>query len=74
MKTGTVKKKYQFDSYQGDDEQVFAYDPIERNIALEYVPKDTVPVDVAATNDGWRVCNHCSRTPTFEESAEPINF
>ena len=68
------KKEYQFDSYQGDDEQVFAYDPIERNIALEYVPKDTVTVDVVATTDRWRVYNHCSRTPTPEPRYEPIDF
>ena len=68
------KKRYQFDSYQCDDEQVFVYDPIEKNIALEYVPKDTVPMDVVAANDGYRVCNHCSRIPIPEPSYEPIDF
>ena len=53
---------------------MFSYDPFERNIALEYIPTDSVPVDVTATNDGWRVCHHCSRTPTTEPRHEPIDF
>ena len=68
------KEKYQFNSYQSDNEHVFIYEPIERNITLEYVPTDTVPVDVVATNDGWRVCNHCSRTEIPETIWKPIDF
>lgn len=68
------KKRYQFDSYQGDSEYVFVYEPVERDIALKYVPTNNVPVDAVATNDGLRVCNHCSQTELLEPIWERINF
>ena len=38
---------YQFDTYQGDDDEVFEFDPVNRNINLKYMPGDAVPVDKA---------------------------
>ena len=39
--------KYQFDAYQGEDDEVFDFDPIDRNIGLKHMLDDTVPVDIA---------------------------
>ena len=34
--------KYQFDAYQGEDEEIFDFDPVDRNIELKYKPTDAV--------------------------------
>ena len=44
--------KYQFNTYQGDDDGVFQYDPVDQNINLVYIPIDTVHVDIAHTPRG----------------------
>ena len=32
--------------------------PKERNITLEYMPADTIPVDIAVASHGWQVCHY----------------
>ena len=44
-----------FDTYQGDDDEVFDYEPVDRNIDLIYMPTDVVSVDIAHSPQGWRV-------------------
>ena len=39
--------KYQFDVYQGDDDEVFDFDLVNRNINLTYMHIEAVPVDIA---------------------------
>ena len=39
--------RYQFDTYQGNDEELFDFEPIDRNIDSKYMLGDTVPVDIA---------------------------
>lgn len=50
--------KHQFDSHKGEDNRLFANDPDEQNIALDYIPADAVPVpvDILYVTKGWRVC------------------
>ena len=39
--------KYQYDSYQGDDFEVFDCESVDRNIDLAFIHIDAVPVDTA---------------------------
>ena len=50
--------RYQFNSYKGEDDKVFDYDPVDQNTELAYTLTDAVPVDIAHTPRGWRVCQH----------------
>ena len=55
-------EKYQFDAYQGNDAELFDFNPIDRNIEIKYMPTDAIPVDTVCTPRGWRVCQHQPRT------------
>ena len=41
---------YQFDSYECYNNKVFYFTPEDRNIALQYIPDDTVPADIAVAS------------------------
>ena len=45
--------KYQFDGHKCDDNDVFDFDPEERNVELKHIPTDAVPVDIATAQHGW---------------------
>ena len=44
--------KYQFDEFERDDDDVFAFEPEVRNVELKYMPNDAVPVDIATAREG----------------------
>ena len=41
--------QYQFDEYECYDEDLFYFVPKDRNIALEYIHDDAIPVDITVT-------------------------
>ena len=64
--------KYQFDAYERDDNNVFAFVPDERNVELEYIPEDAVPVDIATARHGWIICHfHTLRPKSTVPTTEP---
>ena len=68
--------KYQFDGYKRDDNDVFAFEPDERNVELKYIPKDAVPVDIATARHGWIICHFHTLQPqsTVPTTAPPTNL
>lgn len=48
---------YWFDRYRDDGEKVFECKLEARNITHEYIPSNTVPVDVVYIVNGRRVCH-----------------
>ena len=66
--------RYQFGAYQGDNEEVFEFDPVDRNIDLKYMPGDAVTVDIAYSPRGWRVCQHQLRIKQTESLAPITDF
>ena len=68
--------KYQFDGHECDDNEVFDFDPEERNVELKHIPTDTVPVDIAIAQHGWRICHfHTLKPkPTMSPTAPPNNL
>ena len=55
--------KYQFDVYERDNNDVFAFEPEERNVELKYIPTDAVPVDIATARHGWIICHFHTMRP-----------
>ena len=45
--------KYQFDGYECSEDDVYYFVPEERNFALEYMPANTIPVDIGIEPTGW---------------------
>ena len=68
--------KYQFDRYKRDDNDVFAFDPDERNMELKYIPKDAVPVNIATARHGWIICHFHTLQPqsTVPTTVPPTNL
>ena len=56
-------KKYQFDEHKRNDDDGFAFEPGARNVELEYIPIDAVPVDVAIARHGWLSCHFHTLKP-----------
>ena len=44
--------KYQFDKYERNYNDVFAFDPEVRNVELKYIPNNAVPVNIATARHG----------------------
>ena len=55
--------KYQFDECERDDDDVFAFEPEERNVELKYIPNDAVSVDIATARHGWIICQFHTLKP-----------
>ena len=68
--------KYQFDEYERNDDDVFAFEPEKRNVELKYIPNDTVPVDIATAQHGWIICHfHALKPqPSAPTTAPPTNL
>ena len=68
--------KYQFDQYERDDDDVFAFEPDERNVELKYIPTDAVPVDISTAQHGWIICHFHSLKPqpSAPTTAPPTNL
>ena len=62
--------EYQFDSYISNNNEVYNFVPKERNILIEFMPEDAVPVVVVHTGFGWRVYKSSGRVPP---SASPLS-
>ena len=66
--------RYQFDAYQGNNEEVFDFDLLDQNVDLKYMTGDAVPVDIAYSPRGWRVCQHHPRITPLEPPAPITGF
>ena len=66
--------KNQFDGYKCSNNEVYYFVPEERNITLEYMPVNTILVDIAITSKGWRVCHHQTLKKSSLTSAPITNL
>ena len=60
---GHNNKKYQFDEHKHNEDDVFAFEPVARNVELKYIPTDAVPVDIARARHGWLICHFHTLKP-----------
>ena len=67
-------REYQFDQYGGSDDKLFDFTAETTHIDLCMMPNDTVPVDVASTPLGWRVCYHSPAKPDPKEELPALSF
>ena len=44
--------KYQFDGYEYSDNNLYYFIPEEKNVTLEYIPVNTIPVDIVIASKG----------------------
>ena len=68
--------KYQFDKYECNADDVFAFEPGARNVELKYIPTDAVPVDIATALHGWIICHYYTLRPhpVITETAPPTDL
>ena len=66
--------KYQFDEYEYNDDNVFDFVLIVRNVELKYIPNDTIPVDTASARQGWKVCLFQTLKPQPIAPASPTDL
>ena len=68
--------KYQFDKYERNEDDVFAFEPEARNVELKYIPDDAIPVDIATARHGWIICHfHTLKPqPLATETAPPTDL
>ena len=66
--------KYQFDEYECNGDNVFTFVPGVRNVELNCIQNDAIPVYTASARHGWIICHFQTLRPQPTAPATPTDL